>query len=139
MVDTRDPVPPPRPRRFTVSPPVTQATTPPQKHCSQCDGTTVPCWMCADDEGVPRQYVITDELRDVVHVGICPEHGVLHATCPSRTHFARPAIEPPKPAPPTRAQFHRVAGVALCLGFVLGILLGSLAVAPAVFRWLASP
>lgn len=140
MVDTHDPAQrPPRPRRsFAVTPPRPQTVPPPQKHCSQCTGTTVPCWLCADDEGVPRQYVITDELRDVVHVGICPEHGVLHATCPDRTHFARPAIEPPKPLPPTRAQFYRVAGASVLIGFAIGVLLGLLVLAPLIARRIAS-
>lgn len=86
--------------------------------CRHCGTNHVPCWRCDDH---PKHYPLTDQVRHVTHVGICPEHGVITAHCPADTHYTRPA---PLPRQPDRGELTRVAAAGLLLGLILGMALG---------------
>lgn len=88
--------------------------------CSECHANTVPCWQCADGEGVPVPYPLTDEIREVWHVAICSVHGAISAACPKRTHYTRPADDRARAEPQPS---HKVVRAVL-IGFLLGIVLG---------------
>lgn len=88
--------------------------------CRECHANTVPCWMCGDLDGVPKHHPLTDEVRDITHVAVCPEHGPITQSCPARSHQLKARIEPQVIR--DSAALVRVAVVALLLGFILGVL-----------------
>lgn len=90
--------------------------------CAHCHAVTVLCRRC--DE----RYPITDRVRHVTHVGICPEHGVIDSSCPANTHYTRRRTDP-APDPRRRARFdlQRVAAIGLLVGMIIGFAIGLLA------------
>lgn len=100
-------------------------------HCRECGCNSVPCPRCVDDAGVPVRYPMTDQARQVTHVGICPEHGAIAQRCASSTHYAMPADDGQVPARDARRDLVRGVTVALLVGFLAGGFFGVFAVAPA--------
>lgn len=97
------------------------------RFCKECGTHTVLCWLCAnDDSGIPVPRELTDEVRDVVHVGICPRHGVIESACPNRTHFIQPrdARNKPETVAPPNPSLIRIAAVCVGVGLVIGFILG---------------
>lgn len=118
------------PLRFHVehSPPPAQVAP---DHCAECGCNSVPCPRCVDDDEVPIRYPMTDQVRVITHVGICPEHGAIAQRCANRTHFAKPLLEYAEEAEVDMGLI-RAVSIALIAGLIGGCVLGIFAIAPLI-------